>query len=614
MTDRTIDELSEREYPLFGLIRRHGRTDAHYLFVAVVASTVSTFLSFADVFLIGLGIDVLFNDEPFAVPFLPDAWIPTEPIPLLLFITGLLVGLNLLTNLGGFIDEYGFSVFSQRVLHNVRVSTFDKVQRLELEFFTESRMGNIISVLNDDVNQLDTFLNTLLGAGIWIVVTLVSAFVYMAVLNWQLALFVLLSGPIIASINIWFSRRIEPLQDAVRAERGALNSRLETNLTGTDVIKSFAAEDFERERVKDASFDHFRTRFTSRRVAVRQSPVNRLVIGIWLLLTLAVGLYWIAVEPPLFFTETLTAGQLVPFLFYLERLTLPLKNLTGVIDGYTSSKASAKRIDGLATVDRRTESESDVDLNVTGGRIVFDEAGFAYPGSASPVFDSIDITVEPGTTVGIVGPTGAGKSTLIDLLLRFQDVDRGSISVDDKDIRDVSVESLRNAIGYVDQESFLFDGTIRYNIAYGGSDVSDERIERVAKLAGAHEFIIDLPDGYDTHVGERGVTLSGGQRQRIAIARAIVGDPPILVFDEATSHVDNETERIVQENLDELTANRTTLIIAHRLSTVRSADLILVLEDGAIVERGTHDELVEEGGTYATLWNIQIGNLAKLSS
>ncbi|RBI62449.1 ABC transporter ATP-binding protein [halophilic archaeon] len=630
MTDPTIGERSERGYPLLALIREHGRSDVHYLAVAMVARVMATFLSFADVFLIGLGIDALFNDEPFALPFLPQAWVPAEPLSLLLFITGLLVASNLLTNLGGFVTEYGFGVFAQRVIHDVRVSTFDAAQRIQLGFYDESRTGNVISVLNDDVNQLNTFLNTILSAAIWIVVTLVSAFVYMSALNWQLALFVLLSGPLIGGVNVWFSRRLEPLQDPVRTERGALNARLETNLSGIDVIKSFTAEEHERERVGASSFDYFRTRFASRRAAVQQSPVNRLIVGIWLLLTLAIGIYWIVDEPPLFFTGTLTAGQLVPFLFYMERLTLPLKNLSGVIDHYTSAKASAKRIDGLATVDRGFENDAETALEVTEGRVTFDDVTFGYPGSDQRVFDGIDLTAEPGTTVGLVGATGAGKSTLVKLLLRFYDVDGtddpsasrtesddgdgGAISIDGRDVRDVSLESLREAIGYVDQESFLFDGTVRDNIAYGVSDVSQGRIEEAARTAGAHRFITELPDGYETRVGDQGTTLSGGQRQRIAIARAILPDPPILVFDEATSHVDNETELVLQEKLDELTADRTTFVVAHRLSTVRDADQILVLEDGDVVERGTHDELVERGGAYATLWRIQIGDVAEVPS
>jgi len=613
MTDETIAEKAESDYPLLALLGQYGRSDGHYFVVAAVAGAISNFLSYADVFLIGLGIDALFNDRAFAVPFVPSAWVPAEPLALLGFVTVLLVALNLLTNLGAFVEEYSFGVFTQRFLHTVRVNEFDAAQRLGLGFFDESRTGNVISVLNDDVNQLDTFLNVLVGASIWIVVTLVSAFVYMAVLNWQLALFVLLAGPIVAGINLWFSKRLEPLEDRVRTERGEVNARLETNVSGTDVVKSFAARDHERERVEAASHDLFRARFASRRTAVWQEPANRLVAGTWLLLTLALGTYWVVEGAPLVFTGTLTAGELVPFLFYMERITLPLKNLGGVVGGYKSAKASAKRIEGLTNVDERRETDADHDLAVDGGSVAFENVGFSYPDSDRRVVDDVDFSVAPGETVGIVGSTGAGKSTLVKLLLRFYEADEGTVAVDGQDVDDVSLESLRDAIGYVNQDAYLFDGTVRYNVAYGADDPSDDRVEAAAREAGAHRFITELPDGYDTEVGENGTKLSGGQRQRVAIARAIVADPPILVFDEATSHVDNETELVLQEKLDELTRNRTTFVVAHRLSTVRGADRILVLEDGDVVEEGTHEALVDQGGTYATLWNVQVGNLDALS-
>ncbi|MFC4359208.1 ABC transporter ATP-binding protein [Halobium salinum] len=621
MSDAMLAERAEADRPLLALFRRYGRGNRRYFVAASVAGALSTFLSFADVYLIGLGIDALFNGEPFAVPGLPAAWVPTEPIPLLLFVTGLLVALNVLTNLGGFVDEYASGLFTQRFLHELRVSVFDDVQRREPAFFDRARTGDVIGALNDDVNRLDSFFSTIAGAGIWIAVTLGSAVAYMGALNAQLALVVLLAAPLVAGFNVWFSRRLEPLQDAVRERRGTLNARLETTLSGTDVVTSFGAEAFERDRAADASRDLFRSRYESRRAALRQEPVNRLVVGGWLLLTLALGTYWVVEGPPPGFSGTLTAGELVPFLFYLERLTLPLRNLTGVVDGYTSAKASAKRIDGLtAGVDPERSSDEESGSSrrpaVDGGRVAFEGATFAYPGSDRPALDGVDLVVELGETVGVVGATGAGKSTLVDLLLRLREADTGRVTVDGRDVRDLPVRRLRAAVGYVDQESFLFDGSVRYNVAYGASgtapgDVPADRVEAAARLAGAHEFVRDLPDGYDTRVGERGVKLSGGQRQRLAVARAVVDEPPVLVLDEATSHVDSETERLLQENLADLAADRTTLVVAHRLSTVREADRIVVLDDGAVAECGSHGALLDRGGRYATLWELAVGGEAE---
>jgi ATP-binding cassette subfamily B protein len=530
------------------------------------------------------------------------------------FVTALLVALNLLTNLGALLSDYGYGVYAQRLLHDIRVQTVDDSLRRELAFFEANRTGDVIGALNDDVNQLDGFFTVFLDAGVWILVTLVSALVYMSALNWQLALFVLTAGPVVAGINYWYSRRLEPLEDRVRQARGALNARLETNLGAVAVVKAFTAERYERDRVASSSRDHCRARIASRRLTVRQRPANRLVAGTWLVLTLAVGSYWILVATPPLFSGTLTAGQLVPFLFYLERITLPLENLGGVIGGYTSAKASAKRIHGLAGGGESRETSAGGDQVPAGPPVAFEDVSFRYPGADRPVFEGLTAAVDGGATVGIVGPTGAGKSTLVKLLVGLYEVDDGAVTVDGREVRNYSSERLADAIGYVGQDSHLFDGSVRYNVAYGAPDASDERIEAAARRAGAHEFVADLPAGYDTRVGERGSRLSGGQRQRLAIARAIAADPQILVFDEATSHVDSETERILQERLRELTADRTTLVVAHRLSTVRSADRILVVEDGRIVERGTHEELLERGGTYATLWNVQTGDLEALSA
>ncbi|WP_256300774.1 ABC transporter ATP-binding protein [Haloarchaeobius salinus] len=608
------DAFSERadDHPLVSLVDRYGRADLPLLLVAMASTFVSIFLSLADVYLIGLGIDALFNDQPFALPLLPQSVVPTETIDLLVFVTALIVATSLVSHSLSFVGEYCFGLYTQRFLHEVRTGAFSTVVGFDLAFFDEHRTGNVISALNDDVNQLDTFFNKLVEASIWALTTIVSAFVYMGLLNVQLALFVLLSAPVLAAMNLWFSRRVEPIQDDIRTERGGLNALLETALGGLDVIKANTAEAAESRRTADASREYTDARLANRRLSIRQAPLNRLVVGVWLVLVVAIGVQWTTVGPPLVFSGTLTAGELVPFLFYLERMTPPLKNLGGLINGYKGAKAAAKRIGGLTAREVGTgrREEAAVDLDAPG--VTVDDVSFTYPGTDRPVLDGIDLAVASGSTVGIVGATGAGKSTLLDLLLKFHDPGTGHIEVQGRALTDIEPESYREQVGYVDQDSFLFDGTVRENVAAGAPDgeVDDARVREAARVAGAHEFVTELADGYDTELGVQGTSLSGGQRQRLAIARAVVGDPELLVFDEATSHVDTETERIVQEHLAEITADRTTFVVAHRLSTVRHADQIVVLDDGRIVESGTHDELVEAGGSYARLWNVQVGAVA----
>jgi ATP-binding cassette subfamily B protein len=613
MTDTasSLGEDTDIERPLVALIKRYGRADGHYLGVGVLLVAAKSFIGFADVFVIGLAIDALFNDRPLALPLVPDAWIPTEPIPLLVFAAGIVFLVNITTIVWGSSSDICLGVFAQRILHRIRVETFDAAQHRNLDYFDEHRTGDVMSALNDDVNQLETFFTVFLGALVWIVVTLVAALVYMSLLNWQLAVFVLAAAPLVGAVNYWYSHRLDPLQAEVREERGALNAQLETGFSGVPVVKAFTAEADERDRVEAASHDHFRARFDARRCAVQQAPINRLIAGTWLLVTLALGIYWIVVAPPLFFTGTLTVGQLVPFLFYMERVTLPLKNLSGVIEGYNSSNAAARRILGLSDPPADTRNHGDgTDQPVIDGAVEFDRVSFRYSGADRPAVDDVSFDVDSGETIGLVGATGAGKSTVIKLLLRLYDDDSGAITVDGRDVRDISPRALRAAIGYVNQDAFLFNGTVRHNLVYGTEgEVSDERVHEAAKKAGVHEEILDLPEGYDTEVGDRGVRLSGGQRQRIAIARAIVADPPILVLDEATSHVDTETERVIQRQLAALTVDRTTFVVAHRLSTVRGADRILVLDDGEIVEQGTHADLLDADGAYARLWNAQVGKI-----
>jgi len=427
--------------------------------------------------------------------------------------------------------------------------------------------------------------------------------------NPQLAVVALLPIPLIAFFTYRFIRTIQPKYAAVRSSVGAVNSRLENNLGGIQVIKTTNTEPYESDRVEDVSGDYLDANWDAIGTRIKFFPGLRLLAGLGFVVTFAVGGLWVllpAGQGPGPLSGTLTAGTFVLFVLYTQRFIWPMAQFGQIINMYQRASASSARIFGLMDEPSRlVEAPDATELAVTDGRVEYDGVSFGY--DEEETVEDVSFTVEGGETVGLVGPTGAGKSTVLKLLLRMYDVDEGAVRIDGQDLRDVTLRSLRQRIGYVSQDTFLFYGTVRENIAYGTFDATDEEVIEAAKAAEAHGFIQDLPEGYDTMVGERGVKLSGGQRQRISIARAVLKDPEILVLDEATSDVDTETELLIQRSLDRLTEGRTTFAIAHRLSTIRDADHIVVLEDGRVAERGTHDELLANDGLYANLWGVQAG-------
>jgi ATP-binding cassette subfamily B protein len=355
----------------------------------------------------------------------------------------------------------------------------------------------------------------------------------------------------------------------------------------------------------DANWDAIRTR-------IKFFPALRVLAGIGFVFTFVVGGLWVFQDaPPGPFTGDLSVGMFVVFILYTQRFIWPMAQFGQIINMYQRARASSARIFGLMDEPSRLAEEPDAEELVVGdGEVVYDDVSFGY--DEETIVSDIDFTVAGGETLALVGPTGAGKSTVLKLLLRMYDVDDGEIRIDGQDVRDVTLKSLRQSIGYVGQSSYLFYGTIRENITYGTFDATDEAVREAARAAEAHEFIENLPDGYDTMVGERGVKLSGGQRQRVTIARAVLKDPAILILDEATSDVDTETEMLIQRSLDRLTEDRTTFAIAHRLSTIKDADTILVLEGGEVVERGAHAELLNNDGLYGHLWGVQAGEIDEL--
>jgi len=438
-------------------------------------------------------------------------------------------------------------------------------------------------------------------------VLFVFSMAVMVPISWQLSLVALFPIPFILWGGITYQRLIAPRYNKVREGVGGLASRLENNIAGIHVIKSFTAEAFETERVRRVSADYRRANLDAIRFSSAYTPVIRMAIVVGFAGVLLVGSYWV-----LNGSGVISVGELVLFAMMTERLLWPITRLGNTLDDYERAKASSRRIFGLLdTPSGIVEPADPPRLGRARGEIVFDDVEFRYVRGRfdEPVLRGVSFRIAPGETLGVAGPTGAGKSTLIKLLLRFYDVNVGAVRLDGYDVRELALADLRRNVALVSQEVYLFHGTIRENIAYVNDDAPMEEIVRAAKLAQLHDFVASLPEGYDTPVGERGIQLSGGQRQRLSIARALVKDAPILILDEATSAVDTETERAIQQALRILTAGRTALIIAHRLSTIRHADRILVLRDGRVVEEGHHDDLLARGGTYADLWHLQSGEL-----
>jgi ATP-binding cassette subfamily B protein len=617
-SDQTIDvEYVRRhreavERPLFQLFMRFGGGARRWFVVGILASILSRFLSLVPPVVLGLAIDAIFRDDkPFTLPFVPAAWLPDTTMGQFWFAIGAMgvamVGQAVLI----FVRASSLNLFSHRVKHEARTATYDRMQRLDMAFFNEVQTGELISVLSNDTNRLEQFLDSMMGEAIQLIVLMGGTAVILLWMNAQLAAVTLIVIPLSAVFTHWYMRLAEERYADIRESVGELNSRLENNLNGIQVIKATNTEDYEGQRVEDHSYRYFRLDWLALRLSFLYRPGLRVLTSLSFIVTFVVGGVWILDGPPGPLTGELTVGSLVTFLLLTQRLVNPLAQMGNIVERYEDAKASTKRILGLMSLPVHIRDAPDaVELEDVDGRVEYDDVTFGY--GDETILEDVDVDVDPGETVGLVGPTGAGKTTLVKLLLRLYDVDEGAIRVDGRDVREVTLSSLRRSMGYVGQDNFLFDGTVAENIRYGRFDADREAVVEAAKRAEAHEFIRNLPEGYDTDIGERGVKLSGGQRQRVAIARTILQRPRIMIFDEATSAVDTETELLIQRSIDELAADRTTFIIAHRLSTVRNADAILVAEDGRIVERGTHEELIDDDGLYANLWRVQAGELEQL--
>lgn len=500
--------------------------------------------------------------------------------------------------------QLGFKKLAQQVQHDLRIEVYDHLQNREVAYFETSRTGNLMAILNDDVNQLERFLNTgfndILQLGILVIFGSISLFTISPIL----ALVGISAIPFIIFGSFFYQRLIAPRYTRMREAVGSLASRLENNISGIMVIKSFSAEKFEKARVEESSEEYKSANVSAIFLNAAYVPVIRMFIAFGFAGCMLLGSYW--------FLEGiggLTLGALTFFGMMIQRLLWPMTRLGNIFDEFERARASIRRVFELKdSTNPLRESQGVFQPDRANGQIVLDELQFGYI-EGQLILNGIDLTIEAGQTIGIAGTTGAGKTTLIKLLMRLYDPTSGEITLDGKALPDWNIDHLRKQIALVSQDTYLFHGTIAENIAYGVDSFDQEDIERVAKESQFHEYVMTLPEGYQTLVGERGIRLSGGQRQRLSIARALLKNAPILILDEATSSVDSETEKAIQQNLNRLVEGRTALIIAHRLSTIRQADRIIVLKDGLISESGSHESLLLDGGIYAGLWRVQLGEI-----
>jgi ATP-binding cassette subfamily B protein len=563
---------------------------------AVGCSLLNKLFDLAPPLLIGLAVDVVVRKR--------DSLLATFGISSPFHQLWLLALLTFLIWAAESLFEYLYDVLwrnlAQTTQHRLRLEAYDHLQQLELAFFEQDSSGRLMAVLNDDINQLERFLDRGANQILQLITTVLVVGIGMAVVAPEVALFAYLPIPVILWGSLRFQKRLAPRYREVRARAGDLASRLANNLGGMLTIKSFTAEALELDRLTGESQAYLESNARAIQLSAAFIPLIRFAILFAFMAILLIGGFRTLSGQ----LEVSTYSVLV---FITQRLLWPLTALGRTLDEYQRSMASTRRVlDLIDTPIGIKGGPQSLDQRMVRGELRFEAVDFAYDGRP-PLLQGFDLVIPAGSTIGIVGSTGSGKSTVVKLLLRLYERDGGRILLDDRPIEALQLQQLRRAIALVSQDVYLFHGTVAENIAYGSDSIDQRAIERAAQLAEAAGFIDELPDRYDTLVGERGQRLSGGQRQRIALARAILKDAPILVLDEATAAVDNDTEAAIQRSLERITRDRTTLVIAHRLSTVRHADRIVVMERGRIVEQGRHDELLAINGNYTNLWQVQAG-------
>ena len=566
------------------------------LFFAFFSSTINKILDLAPPLIIGLAVDIVVKEQ--------NSWISglgIKEVPLQLIFLAFASGI--IWSMESFF-EYLYSVLwrnlAQISQHKLRIKAYEHIQELDMEFFERDNTGRLLSILNDDINQLERFLDQGANQIIQLFITVLIIGCTMIFVAPKIALFAFFPIPIIFLGSIRFQKKLAPKYKDVRDKAGLLASRLNNNLSGILTIKSFTKEKWELDRLNKESLAYQKSNKAAIKLSSAFIPLIRFAILFAFIAILLIGGFQVS-------NNTLNVGTYSFLVFITQRLLWPLTTLGHVLDDFQRSMASINRvIDLIDTPIKIKDGKIKVDPKEIKGEIIFNNVYFNYP-ERDATLKNLDFKIKNNSTLGIVGLTGSGKSTIIKLLLRIYDSNSGLITLDGVPIKEINLKDLRKCISLVSQETYLFHGTVQENIAYGSYRPSFKEILKASKIAEAHKFIQQLPDGYNTIVGERGQRLSGGQRQRIALARAVLKDAPILILDEATASVDNETEALIQKSLSKITKERTTIVIAHRLSTIKNADNIIVIDKGEIIESGRHETLLNKKSIYSYLWNVQVG-------
>lgn len=578
---------------LFGYSQKHHKD----FYWGAFFSFWNKFFDIAPEILIGIAIDVVVNQEK---SFLA-AWGVVEPLHQLVLLSLLTLVIWVLESTFEYLLLLRWRNLAQAIQHDFRVEAYGHLQKLDMSYFEDRSTGGLVAILNDDINQLERFFNEGINSLVQIMTSILLIGGVFFIIAPQVAIFAFLPMPFILLGAFYFQKRAAPLYAGVRKAAGVIGGRLANNIAGIATIRSFTAEEREADLVAKDSRSYVEANRKAITVSSRFNPLIRMGVLTGFLATFVVG-------GILTLRGEMNVGSYGVLVFLTQRLLWPMRDLAGAIDLFERAMASADRVLDLLNVSVNLEAPKPSCDFASDMGVEFKDVSFAYSNRV-PVLKHINLSVPSGKTVAIVGPTGSGKSTVTKLLLNFYRPTSGKISLGGVEIETCDPRELRSQIGLVSQDVFLFHGTIYENIAYGAPGATREQVHEAARKAYADEFIDRFPEGLDTVIGERGQKLSGGQRQRISIARVILKNPPVLILDEATSAVDNETESLIQKSLNEVSRGRTTIVIAHRLSTVTHADEIYVLSQGAIVEKGTHLELLKKGRVYSQLWNLQTREL-----